>query len=411
MSQDAAQFVFMTCRPGAEGALKQEVARIESAWRPSFSRPGFLTFKNGGGKPLDVHRLAERSWTFAHAHGISLGKLVGTQLGELVREFWAHPGIAALARSGGQLDLHVWQREPAADDSGLVTNVTPLCAEIESVLRARAPEAARIARTMSKHRHATERNSAVLDVVLVEPNEWWIGNHIAVSRHERWPGGNIPIHLPAHAVSRAYAKMDEAIGWSNLPVAEGDECVEVGCAPGGASQALLDRGLFVTGIDPADVDPAVLEHPRFRHLKKRGTDVRRHEFEGVRWLAADMNIAPESTLDEVEVIVCHPGVSIRGLVLTLKFADWSRAENLPELVSRVRVWGYRDVRTRQLVTGGQEICLVALRRKALRRLGKKTNEAVALSRPSTKRSGRDRKRHGRPKRTDKPHKSMKGPHF
>ena len=63
-------------------------------------------------------------------------------------------------------------------------------------------------------------------------------------------------------------------------------------APGGASQALLDRGMFVTGIDPAEVDPAVVKHPRFRHLRKRGTDVRRHEFLGVRWLAADMNIAP-----------------------------------------------------------------------------------------------------------------------
>ena len=99
--------------------------------------------------------------------------------------------------------------------------------------------------------------------------------------------------MPAHAVSRAYAKLEEAIQWSGLPLVAGDECVEIGCAPGGASQALLDRGLFVTGIDPAEVDPVVLEHARFRHLKKRGTDVRRREFEGVRWLVADMNIAPK----------------------------------------------------------------------------------------------------------------------
>jgi 23S rRNA (cytidine2498-2'-O)-methyltransferase len=401
MSQDAAQFVFMTCRAGAEGALKQEVARVEPDWRPSFSRPGFLTFKNGDKKPFDVQRLAERNWTFAHAHGFSLGKLTGEQLGELVRQFWNHPGIAALTELSTPLDLHVWQREPAVDNSGLVTNITPLCEEIEATLRAAAPEDTRFARLIPKHRHATDRNSSVLDVVLVEPAEWWIGHHVAISRHERWPGGQIPIHLPAHAVSRAYAKMEEAIGWSNLPIVEGDECVEVGCAPGGASQALLDRGLFVTGIDPADVDPEVLQHPRFRHLKKRGSDVRRHEFEGVRWLAADMNIAPGSTLDEVEAIVRHPGLSIRGLVLTLKFADWPRAEELPELVSRVRRWGYRDVRTRQLVTGGQEVCLVALRRKALRRLGKKTNSTKSLS----------RKRKARQTRRDESHKSLPGPHF
>jgi 23S rRNA (cytidine2498-2'-O)-methyltransferase len=199
-------------------------------------------------------------------------------------------------------------------------------------------------------------------------------------------------------VSRAYAKIEEAIQWSGLPLADGDECVEIGCAPGGASQALLDRGLFVTGIDPADVDPAVVEHPRFRHLKKRGKDVRRKEFEGVRWLAADMNIAPESTLDDVEAIVTHPGIAIRGMVLTLKFADWSATARLPELAARVRGWGYREVRTRQLVTGGQEICLVALRRKALRRLGKKRNRT------------RLRGRHA-DTRADAPHPTVPKPHF
>jgi hypothetical protein len=96
------------------------------------------------------------------------------------------------------------------------------------------------------------------------------------------------------------------------------------------------------------------------------------------------------------------------LVLTFKFADWGRAEKLPELVSRVRGWGYRDVRTRQLVTGGQEVCLVALRRKALRRLGRKRNQDVALSRPSTKRSEPDGKRQ---ERRDKPHKTLPGPHI
>jgi 23S rRNA (cytidine2498-2'-O)-methyltransferase len=166
----------------------------------------------------------------------------------------------------------------------------------------------------------------------------------------------------------------------------------------------LERGLFVTGIDPADVEPVVLEHSRFRHLKKRGSDVRRSEFEGVRWLVADMNIAPQDTLDEVEAIVRHPSVSIRGLVLTLKMSEWKVAEELPKFVSRVREWGYRDVRCRQLVTGGQEICLVALRRRALRRLGRKRKGAGALSRPSAS-SGPTGKR------PDEGHKALPEPHF
>jgi 23S rRNA (cytidine2498-2'-O)-methyltransferase len=380
MSQDAAQFVFMTCRAGAEAALKQEVAHAEPAWRPSFSRPGFLTFKNASEQPIDNRRMAEGSWTFAYTQGISLGRLTGSQLADMVRRFWKHPDVAAIATSGATIDLHVWQREPeSGEDEDLDTFVTPLCREIEFAIRGAAPEQSTLVREIAAHRKASARNCRVLDVVVVEPNEWWIGYHQAVKTAERWPGGAIPVRLPSHAVSRAYAKLEEAIQWSGFPLSPGDECVEVGCAPGGASQALLDRGLFVTGIDPAEVDPVLLEHPRFRHLKKRGSDVRRREFEGVRWLVADMNIAPQGTLDEVEAIVGHPDVSIRGLVLTLKISEWNVAEQLPKFVERVRGWGYRDVRCRQLVTGGQEICLVALRRKALRRLGRKRKDAGAHS--------------------------------
>jgi 23S rRNA (cytidine2498-2'-O)-methyltransferase len=286
----------------------------------------------------------------------------------MVGQVWQVAEVLAAAGSKTPIDIHVWQREAAVDVDASQIFVTPLCVEIEAALRVAAPEALNIEREVPTLRRAAPRNSRVLDVVVVEPGEWWIGYHQAVRRSERWPGGVIPVRLPEHAVSRAYMKMEEALQWSDLPVAREDECVEIGCAPGGASQALLDRGMFVTGIDPAEVDPAVVKHPRFRHLRKRGSDVRRHEFLGVRWLAADMNIAPGDTLDEVESIVKSPQSSIRGLVLTLKLSDWGVAERLPEFVERVRGWGYRDVRTRQLVTGGTEVCLVALRRKALRRL-------------------------------------------
>ncbi len=185
-----------------------------------------------------------------------------------MQQVWQHTGVAAIVDSKTPLEIHVWQREPALDAAGDEAFVTPLCLEIELALRAAAPESANVQRTVSTPRRAAPRNSCVLDVVVAEPGEWWIGSHRAVRRTERWPGGVIPVRLPAHAVSRAYAKLEEAIQWSDLPLAREDECVEIGCAPGGASQALLDRGLFVTGIDPADVDPAVLGTPAVSTLEE-----------------------------------------------------------------------------------------------------------------------------------------------
>lgn len=398
MSKDAPQFVFMTCRAGAEGAVKDEVARAEPTWRFSYSRPGFVTFKCTGGSPLDEHGLAQRHWTFAHAHGMSLGRVRGEKLEELAARVWKQESVAALA-ADGIAAVHVWQ-VPAPDaDTDHDHDTNPLCEAIEAAVRRAAPQSCvgLHAAPLPECRPA-RRNGRVLDVVVLSPGEWWIGHHLAVRRHERWPGGAIPVALPEHAVSRAYAKLNEALAWSDLPLAADDECVEIGCAPGGASQALLERGLFVTGIDPAEVDPSVLAHPRFRHLKKRGRDVRRKEFEGVRWLVADMNIAPDATLDQVEAIVNHPGVSIRGLVLTLKLSDWKLSSRLPQLAARVRGWGYREVRTRQLTTGGQEVCLVALKRKALRRVATKRSRG-------RKPSGNVKRRH------DASHSPLTGPHY
>jgi 23S rRNA (cytidine2498-2'-O)-methyltransferase len=401
MSQDAAQFVFMTCRPGAETALKQEVARAEPAWRLAFSRPGFLTFKVPEARPANDRQLAERRWTFAHAHGASLGRVAGSQLKDLVEEVWRIQSVDRLASSSSLADVHVWEPAGLVESNGAAMSAAPLCNEIEIALRAVAPNPCdKVQRIPTGPCRPTPRNRGVLDVIVVEPGQWWIGYHRAVTLPQRWPGGVLPVSLPAYAVSRAYAKLEEALQWSGLPLAAGDECVEIGCAPGGASQALLDRGLFVTGIDPAEVDAAVLSHPRFRHLKKRGKDVRRHEFLGVRWLLADMNIAPDATLDEVEAIVSHRDVAFRGMILTLKMSDWQLAEQLPEYVRRVRGWGYRDVHVRQLVTGGQEVCLVALRRKALRRVGWK------LSRKRTQRGY-----HGTVTRQDAPHATPPEPHF
>ena len=396
MSTAVPQFLFMTCRAGAEAALKQEIARSEPTWRPAFSRPGFLTFKLAE-KPADSRQLAERQWTFAHAQGISLERFTGGELSQLADQVWQLEGIKHLLDSGTIADIHVWELPPAGgEEQPAEVAATPLAREIEAAIRAAAPETwAKRRRPTTGRRRPAPRGGVVLDVVVIQPGEWCVGYHTAVTVPQRWPGGAVPIPIPPHAVSRAYVKMEEALQWSRLPLASGDECVEIGCAPGGASQALLDRGLFVTGIDPADVEPALREHPRFRHLKKRGRDVRRHEFLGVRWLAADMNIPPQATLDEVEAIVTHPQVSIRGLVLTLKLADWSHAERLSEYLSRVRSWGYRDVRARQLLSGGQEVCLVALRRKALRRLA----------------GARRRKRKTPGKRLDAPHTEPRGPHF
>lgn len=346
-------FIFLTCQVGAEGAVKRELARQWPAFRFAYSRPGFLTFK----LPPDA-ALADdfdlRS-IFARSYGFSLGKVVGASTDELAA------GAVRLAAGRTFGRLHVFARDAAAPgEHDFEPGFTPASREAEAAIR----RAWAAAMPMPPPRRRMARpGDRVLDCVLVEPNEWWLGWHRARGWASRRPGGLNRLRLPDDAVSRAYLKMEEALRWSRLPIEAGQRAVELGCSPGGSCQALLHRKLQVTGIDPAEMHPAVMANPHFIHVRKRGADVRRRDFRGVDWLLADMNVAPAYTLDTVEVIVRHPSVNVSGMLLMLKLIDWRLADDAPAYLQRVRSWGFPYVRARQLQYNRQEFCIAALRRK------------------------------------------------
>jgi 23S rRNA (cytidine2498-2'-O)-methyltransferase len=98
------------------------------------------------------------------------------------------------------------------------------------------------------------------------------------------------------------------------------------------------------------------------HIRRRAAQVRRREFRKIRWLAADMNVAPGYTLDVVEDLVTHPEISIRGMLLTLKLFEWELADQIADYLDRVRGWGFNEVAARQLEHNRQEVCVAALQR-------------------------------------------------
>lgn len=352
---DRPQFLFVTCQVGSEWAVKMELGRRRPDLRFAFSRPGFLTFR----LPPD-HRLAadfDVESVFARAYGFSLGRVTGASLDELAVGVWATYGERPFRR------VHVWERDAAPPgDHGFEPSVTPAAIAAHEAIRRHCPRPEQLADDASDPWHPAGRGEFVLDCVVVEPHEWWVGYHRAKSLASRWPGGMIRLELPRDAVSRAWLKMEEALRWSQLPIPAGARCAEIGSAPGGASQALLARGLFVIGVDPAEMHPAVLAHPSFTHIRSRAAQVRRRQFRKIRWLMADMNVAPSYTCDVVESIVTHPQVNIRGMLLTLKLFDQIHVEQLPDCLERVRSWGYNIVHARQLQYNRQEVCVSALQR-------------------------------------------------
>ena len=351
------RFLFAACQPGSEAALKSDVARRDPTLRFAFSRSGFVTFRIAGETTEEAvdDSLPRLRSAFARTWGYSLGKVVGSN--ELARDVWrlvaaphAYEGVPQFKH------LHVWQRESALPgDEGFDPTAVSPAQEAGARLLAQRPQSGA---PPSLNAEASP-GEAILDCVLVEPHEWWIGWHRAEAPETRWPGGVPLLSAPPNMISRAYLKIEEALRWSELPIRSGDRCVEIGSAPGGSCAALLERGCVVTGIDAAEMDPAVLANPRFTHLRARARDVPRATFSGARWLMSDTNVAPKHTLDTVESIVNARDVRLEGLVLTLKLTDPSLTTQLPAFHKRIRGWGYQHVRARQLAFNRHEVCVVA----------------------------------------------------
>jgi 23S rRNA (cytidine2498-2'-O)-methyltransferase len=347
------RFLFVTCQIGAEKAIKAEMARQWPKWPSAFSRPGLLTFKLDDPAEhlpgdFDLHSV------FARAYGFSLGQVKGGDERQLAAAVWQLLGDRPFQR------IHVWQRDEApAGEHGYEPGITSAAQAAYEAIREACPRSDKLSPAHDFRRPARP-GDWVLDCVLVDPGLWLVGYHRAASVPSRWPGGMMPLTLPDDAVSRAWLKMEEALAWSHLPARRGARWAEIGSAPGGSSQALLGHGFDVLGIDPAEMDPTILSHPHFEYLRRRATEVPRRSLRKVRWLAADMNVAPNYTLDFVGAIISHAEVNVRGLLLTLKLLQWDLAAQVPAYIERVRGWGYNIVRARQLAHNRREFCLAAL---------------------------------------------------
>lgn len=358
------QFVFVCCQVGAESALKRDVARRHPYLTFAFSRPGFVTFKKT--EPVDVDAIES---PFARTFGFSIGS---------VRK--STSPIAAAATLLGEHatpapfnQLHVWQRDRAVPGE---RQFEPHITEEATKIGSQIYEAAPTAFASANVNHKARPGDRVADVIVVDEDNWFVGCHQAQTIASCWPGGIPPLKPKESMISRAYLKMEEALKWSRLPIQAGDLCVELGSSPGGACQALLDRRLHVIGIDPAIMDPRVLEHPNFTHFRARAADLKRKEFADVRWLMTDANLAPASTLDAVESIVTHRQVNIPGLLLTLKLLDEKMTDEIDAYLQRIRGWGYRHVRARQLAFNRHEICVLAARSKGKMRMGSRRKSAT-----------------------------------
>ena len=350
------RFLFCACQFGAEPAVKLELAALRPELRLAFSRPGLVTFK----APAPVALGAALPAVFVRAFGASLGPAdspaaaVSTFLQFLQTD-------TCFKRQ--ELRLHVWERDiarPGEEPPGFAYG--PAAAVAREALLAAWPAGQP---EIAAGERAAE-GDLVLDVIIAPGEPWWLGAHRHGPDHAPLPGGRLTVDVPPEAPSRAYRKLEEALAWSGAPVRAGDVAVELGSAPGGASYALLRRGVDVYGIDPAHMDPLVLGHRgpgggRFVHLQRHMSQVQRADLpRALHWVVMDVNCAPQVGLIAARRLAARPRHALLGVVLTLKLDDWRAVPRVPRLLASIAAMGMDEVRATQLPSNRMELVACGL---------------------------------------------------
>lgn len=344
-------FVFCVCQLGSERLLKAEVARTWPAWRLAFSRPGYVTFKTD---LTDRSRALALEWNpvFARRFGLSLGptkddRLPAPQVRGTLRLLQMHA-------QGQALRLHVFPMG-LPHEGGFPC---PQCLAVHDRIAAQAQASgvSLLARPEPKD------GDLVADVACAENGPWWVGLHRHHASVNPWPGANLHLALPPDAPSRAWLILEEGVRWSGLPLTSGQTALEVGCAPGGASMALLQRGIDVIGVDPGEIDPRVLAfdrgYARFTWLRRRMQDLTRHDLpRPIDWLLFDVNAGSNVVLPYVERLLSWARARLHGLLWTVKLNSDGAADRLPRLIEQVRATGLVDVRCAQLSCHHREVLI------------------------------------------------------
>jgi 23S rRNA (cytidine2498-2'-O)-methyltransferase len=343
MQANEFEFVFALTNPGSEKALKLEVEMMDLGWRSGYQRRGFVTFK--ADVPFSLESL-EVPLACARRLCLSLGKTA--------------------------------TREAALQllDEVLCASAMPCPSDV-----ATAP-IVQHARYFDRKMQAVHQESSVGrpaigqlvgTVVELGPAEYWVGVH----RHAQWlspdPAGDAGLIMPLESPSRAWLKLEAAARFFDLKFSPGDIVVELGCAPGGVVLALLERGVSVIGVDPANmaaiIQSAAIEERTaaptdrswFFHCRKPAALTSKRDLgHGVTWFMSDMNQSPAVVLTECARF-CKMAPSIRGVLITLKLTDTAQVADKARWFASLAAMGFTTLRLQQLSVHHKEFALLAIR--------------------------------------------------
>ncbi|MBB3110349.1 23S rRNA (cytidine2498-2'-O)-methyltransferase [Paenibacillus phyllosphaerae] len=203
----------------------------------------------------------------------------------------------------------------------------------------------------SPYPYSTADTKAVLDAVLEEVGaepvlqspdvilsifagleELYVGIATPEEQLSDWPGGAVRFQREEGQISRAKFKLLEAERAFHIRLEEFREGLDIGAAPGGWTHLLLERGLKVTAVDPAELHPSLFQYPRLTNLRKNASDLK---FQPGTFdlLVCDMSWSPMQmvrlVLDLEEAL--QPGATA---IITVKLMHKKPLQTIKDVISR-----------------------------------------------------------------------------
>lgn len=148
----------------------------------------------------------------------------------------------------------------------------------------------------------TEEASILFQFLLISPSSGFFSSaQIEASTEFRQrtcsyrPAGYVTIPDDKRAPSRAFKKLEEAAETFGLTFIKGQQCVDLGGAPGGWTYSLVQRGCRVTAVDRALLDTRLLQNPLIESVK--GNAFTWCPEKEVDWLVCDVITTPDKTIE------------------------------------------------------------------------------------------------------------------
>jgi 23S rRNA (cytidine2498-2'-O)-methyltransferase len=326
------QFLFFCTNVGNEKLLKEEIRVFYPDFNFSYSRKGFLTYKNKGIN-YDLDTISQLELTFSTTAGICLGQSKPNSL------------LEAVKNSCDEIML---------DLSKCMIHSFSINTEFElpalEIFQKEVNEYAPI-------------NKTIIDIITLGEEEVWYGVHKVGKLSPNYPNSHIDIALPPEAPSKSYLKIAQAVELFHIQLNSTDGWFDFGSAPGGASYYLLSKGCKVWGVDTAKMDSIVMENSNYTHFSKAVQDLSQEDlpYRDIQWVHVDLNLNPKQAIKEVLRLCKKYSARLKGILFTVQMVKNEYVQNIEDFEDQFYDWGFTNVTSRQVPSHKNEYLILAKR--------------------------------------------------